>query len=360
MDQLSNLVNRYKEANAANRPAIFTQIQALLRRIKNQNGEQAMQELQLAMRRKLRPEGSPGREQPPGRDGCWFLSILNGFLLGYRAKQLLKQRLAQYKSTHLAQFQRNIGAVGPVCPMPGKLNSGLFWSYLNTRLQTGSRAVNRAVNQDRLISNLNLRGPGNNFGGGTTSDLKKFIKDLWPEFETSASPIIVMRYRPQWGEGVPAMIRQESGLYRVSHAFIHISRMGGNHVITGYVKQDGTQMVYDSNDINGFRCEWRTNWKCIAEYLASKYKGAHKSTVRIYYDVIYVRSDAMNSGAPENNIPYMWPPLSHLPIEGGHRQTYNKFRALEPNRFGPRVSPNRGEPKRKQNSTGTARTRARV
>jgi len=358
---MNNIERLYKQYAQTRNETIKEQIQVIVRRVKNQNGYATMLEAEKAIhnaiRRKRRPNGSPGRMQPAGRAGCWFFPILNGFLLSYRAKQLLKKRLQQYKNTNLAQFQRAVGAAGPVCPMPGKLNSGLFWSYINERLRTGSRAINATVNQNRLILNLKLKRPGENLEGAGGTEIKKFIKDLWPEFGTPRSPILVLRYRPQYGEGVPAMIRltpgrpeynklknRGSGLYRVSHADITGARMGGEgHALLGYVKQDGTQMVYDSNDVNAFQCDWRTNWKCVRDHLASKYNVKSKSAIRVYYDVVYIRSDAANNntGAQENNVPIAWPPVSYLPIEERHRKNYNKFRRLNSGSFGPRVSPNK-------------------
>jgi hypothetical protein len=270
------------------------------------------------------PSGFPGRMQTSNSEGgCWFMSILNGFLLSYRARKLLRMRLQKYKNTNLAHFQKARAAVGPVCPMPGKLNKGLFWAYVDQRLQTGSRALNKALHENRLILNLKLREPGNNFGGGSFLEVNDFIKDLWPEFGTPESPIITLLYNPQKGHKVPSVIRLKpgypeynsnlktkgSGIYRVSHAIMNLRQMGGNHVIVGYLKEDGTQMIYDSNNVNSVQCNWRTDVECVRRYVIEHY-GKAAAKVYVQYNVVFIRSDAANSGTPNNNVPIEWPPVN--------------------------------------------------
>ena len=272
------------------------------------------------------PNGFPGRMQTSNAEGgCWFMGILNGFLLSYRARKLLRIRLQQYKNTNLANFQRAQKAVGPVCPMPGKVNKGLFWAYIDQRLLTGSRVLNRMVHMNRLILNLKLREPGNNFGGGSFIEVNYVIKDLWPEFGTPNSPVITLLYSPEKGHEVPSVIRLKpgypeyntnlktkgTGVYRVSHAMMDLRRMGGGggHLIIGYVKEDGTQMIYDSNNVNSIKCNWRTDVEDVRKYVIENY-GKAASKVQIKYNVVFIRSDAANTGVPNNNVPIVWPPVN--------------------------------------------------
>ena len=272
------------------------------------------------------PNGFPGRMQTSNAaGGCWFMGILNGFLLSYRARKLLRIRLQQYKNTNLANFQRAQKAVGPVCPMPGKVNKGIFWAYIDQRLSTGSRVLNRMMHMNRLILNLKLREPGNNFGGGSFIAVNYVIKDLWPEFGTPNSPILTLLYSPEKGHEVPSVIRLKpgypeyntnlktkgTGVYRVSHAIMDLRRMGGGggHIIIGYVKENGTQMIYDSNNTDSIQCNWRTDVECVRKYIIENY-GKEASKVQIKYNVVFIRSDASNTGVPNNNVPIVWPPVN--------------------------------------------------
>lgn len=329
MNRYINLSRQYALTRS---PEVKEQMNAIVRNYQNKHGYPSLTVARNALQANIMaarfPNGFPGRMQTSNAEGgCWFMGILNGFLLSYRARKLLRIRLQQYKNTNLANFQRAQKAVGPVCPMPGKVNKGIFWAYIDERLKTGSRALNRMMHMNRLILNLKLREPGNNFGGGSFLEVDNVIKDLWPEFGTPNSPVLTLRYSPLRGHDVPSVMRLKpgypeyntnlknkgSGVYRVSHAMIDLGRMGGNHLIIGYVKEDGTQMIYDSNNVNSIKCNWRTDVECVRQYVIEAYgKGA--KGVRITYNVVFIRSDAANTGVPNNNVPIMWPPVNRLPV----------------------------------------------
>lgn len=329
MNRYINLSRQYALTRS---PEVKEQMNAIVRNYQNKHGYPSLTVARNALQANIMaarfPNGFPGRMQTSNAEGgCWFMGILNGFLLSYRARKLLRIRLQQYKNTNLANFQRAQKAVGPVCPMPGKVNKGLFWAYIDERLKTGSRVLNRMVHMNRLILNLKLRKPGNNFSGGSFLEVDNVIKDLWPEFGTPNSPVITLRYSPQRGHEVPSVLRLKpgypeyntnlknkgTGVYRVSHAMMDLRRMGGGHLIIGYVKEDGTQMLYDSNNVNSIKCNWRTDVECVRQYIIEAYGKAAKG-VGITYNVVFIRSDAANTGAPNNNVPIVWPPVNRLPV----------------------------------------------
>jgi hypothetical protein len=329
MNRYINLSRQYALTRS---PEVKEQMNAIVRNYQNKHGYPSLTVARNALQANIMaarfPNGFPGRMQTSNAEGgCWFMGILNGFLLSYRARKLLRIRLQQYKNTNLANFQRAQQAVGPVCPMPGKVNKGLFWAYIDERLKTGSRVLNRMVHMNRLILNLKLRKPGNNFSGGSFLEVDNVIKDLWPEFGTPNSPVITLRYSPQRGHEVPSVLRLKpgypeyntnlknkgTGVYRVSHVMMDLRRMGGGHLIIGYVKEDGTQMLYDSNNVNSIKCNWRTDVECVRQYIIEAYGKAAKG-VGITYNVVFIRSDAANTGAPNNNVPIMWPPVNRLPV----------------------------------------------
>jgi len=332
MNRYINLSRQYALTRS---PEVKEQMNAIVRNYQNKHGYPSLTVARNALQANIMaarfPNGFPGRMQTSNAEGgCWFMSILNGFLLSYRARKLLRIRLQQYKNTNLANFQRAQKAVGPVCPMPGKVNKGLFWAYIDERLKTGSRVLNRMVHMNRLILNLKLRKPGNNFAGGRFLEVDNVIKDLWPEFGTPNSPVLTLRYSPQRGHEVPSVLRLKPGypeyntnlknkgigVYRVSHAMIDLGRMGGQgggHLIIGYVKEDGTQMIYDSNNVNSIKCNWRTDVECVRQYIIEAY-GTRAKGVRITYNVVFIRSEAANTGTPNNNVPIMWPPVNRLPV----------------------------------------------
>ena len=278
---------------------------------------------------------TPGRQQLAGRGGCWFLAILNGFLLGFRGRELLKKRLQEYKNRNLAQFKRYLSAAGNVCPMPGRLNSGVFWSYVNERLRTKSRNINKTVNQNVLIRNLKLTN-NNNLNRGTEFDLEMFLKNLWPAFKTPESPVLTLRYVPMFGHAVPALVRllpgrpefnsvlkkRGTGVYRLSHAYIAGSWRKANgkfegHSICGYIRPGGVQMVYDSNQAHAFHYNWRTNWKLLQQHMYNQYARRHNfdpERIKITYVAVYIRTDEPNANNV-NNVPMSWPPNSILPVE---------------------------------------------
>lgn len=332
MNRYINLSRQYALTRS---PEVKEQMNAIVRNYQNKHGYPSLTVARNALQANIMaarfPNGFPGRMQNANSGGgCWFMGILNGFLLSYRARKLLRIRLQQYKNTNLANFQRAQKAVGPVCPMPGQVNKGIFWAYIDERLKTGSRALNRMMHMNRLILNLKLRRPGNNFGGGSFLEVDNVIRDLWPEFGTPNSPIITLRYSPLRGHEVPSVMRLKpgypeyntnlkakgTGVYRVSHAMMDIGRMGGGgggHLIIGYVKEDGTQMLYDSNNVNSIKCNWRTDVECVRQYIIEAYGKAAKGA-RITYNVVFIRSDASNTGAPNNNVPIVWPPVNRLPV----------------------------------------------
>jgi hypothetical protein len=331
MNRYINLSRQYALTRS---PEVKEQMNAIIRNYQNKHGYPSLIVARNALQANIMaarfPNGFPGRMQNANSGGgCWFMGILNGFLLSYRARKLLRIRLQQYKNTNLANFQRAQKAVGPVCPMPGKVNRGVFWAYIDERLKTGSRALNRMMHMNRLILNLKLRQPGNNFGGGSFLEVDNVIRDLWPEFGTPNSPVLTLRYSPQRGHDVPSVLRLKpgypeyntnlktkgTGVYRVSHAMMDIGRMGGGggHLIIGYVKEDGTQMLYDSNNVNSIKCNWRTDVECVRQYIIEAYGKAAKGA-RITYNVVFIRSDAANTGAPNNNVPIAWPPVNRLPV----------------------------------------------
>ena len=84
---------------------------------------------------------------------------------------------------------------------------------------------------------------------------------------------------------------------------------GGGHLIIGYVKEDGTQMIYDSNNTDSIQCNWRTDVECVRKYVIENY-GKEASKVQIKYNVVFIRSDASNTGVPNNNVPIVWPPVN--------------------------------------------------
>lgn len=291
----------------------------------------------------------PGRMQPKGRAGCWFHSILNGFLLSWRARELIKERLELYKRTNLANFMRGVGASGNACPARGRLNSGVFWAYLDERLRTRARNFNTTVNHNVLISNLGLRlstNGKNRYNSGNPADLNIFIMNLWPAFATPESPILSLTYKPLFGQGVPALLRlsngnpefnstlknQGRGLYRVSHAYISTSWPGQKpgeklgHAICGYVTRTGKQMIYDSNDDKSFQCNWRTNWRCVREHIFRRYmKGnGNVSSIKGDYQVVFIRSSGSNTVNINNVVP-SWPPNSMFNIEPSELKTFKMY-----------------------------------
>lgn len=297
-----------------------------------------------------------GRMQPRGVSACWFHGLLNGFLLAPRSRELLRARLEKYKQTNLANFMRSLGAVGNACPMPGRLNSGVFWAYVNSRLKNSSRNVNSTVSAYTLMRNVQLRKPNasqNRLNTGGWIDVDTFIAKLWPEYHTPNSPIIMLGYNPLFGEGVPAYMRltpgnpeyrnnfikrQGAGVYRASHAYISASwidektkkKLG--HAITGYIKMDGTQMAYDSNDERSFQCNWRTDWRCVANHIYKRYGKTYNisdpSLVSVDYSVVFIRTEG-NNRVGNSNIEPSFPPNSTLPINNRHMKNYR--RAIELN-----------------------------
>jgi hypothetical protein len=297
---------------------------------------------------------TPGRIQPANKGGCWFLSILNGFLLGYRGRELLKRRLNEYANTNLANFRRALGAVGNVCPMPGRLNSGLFWAYVNERLKTRSRNINRAVNQNALIKNLAIKNK-NNYDVGSEFELGKFLKKMWPTFKTPESPILALRYVPMYGQAVPAVVRLEEGnpefnsilkkygkgVYRLSHAYIaglwNIPGGGRRgHAVCGYIRPDGDQMIYDSNDLRSFKYNWRTKWKVLQNHMYNHYAhedGADPESIEITYVAIFVKTST--SGANNNNnVRASWPPNTTLPVENRWKRSLLRVKRKFPFHIG--------------------------
>lgn len=293
-----------------------------------------------------------GRMQPANKGGCWFLSILNGFLLGYRGRALLKKRLEEYKNRNLAQYSRALGAAGNVCPMPGRLNSGVFWSYVNERLRTKSRNVNKNVNQNTLIKNLNI--VNNNLNYGSEYELDKFLKKMWPTYKTPESPLLALRYVPMYGQAVPAVVRlvpgnpefnsvlknRGRGVYRLSHAFIVGMWRGADgdrkgHAITGYIRPGGDQMIYDSNQVRSFQYNWRTNWKLLQSHMYNQYARkdeADPESIQITYVAIFVKNNENQNG--NNNVRASWPPNTTLPVENRWRRSLIGLKRKYPGSIG--------------------------
>ena len=53
--------------------------------------------------------------------------------------------------------------------------------------------------------------------------------------------------------------------------------------------------------------------ECVRQYIIEAY-GKEAKGVLIKYNVVFIRSDAANTGAPNNNVPIAWPPVNHLPV----------------------------------------------
>lgn len=295
---------------------------------------------------------TPGRMQPANKGGCWFLTILNGFLLGYRGRALLKKRLEEYKNRNLAQYKRTLSAVGNVCPMPGRLNSGVFWSYVNERLRTKSRNVNKNVNQNTLIKNLNLASKNLNYG--SELELEKFLKKMWPTYKTPESPLLTLRYVPMYGQAVPGVVRlvpgnpefnsvlktRGSGVYRLSHAYIagfwkNTKGVRKGHAICGYIRPGGVQMIYDSNQVRSFQYNWRTSWKLLQGHMYNQYAredGADPESIQITYVAIFVKTDEQTNN--NNNVRASWPPNTTLPVENRWRRSLIGLKRKYPNSIG--------------------------
>lgn len=184
---------------------------------------------------------------------CWFHSIINGWLLSYIGREVLKARtLFTEPNPELDNF----------CPVRSKLPS-YFWKYIKFELTAPKDHIWANVrlqlkyHERNLIHATGLRKIPDTPNGGWVRDVLTFMDFIVPGnwSKNPGKDVCIMYYGASRKE-----IHAPPPGYRVSHAYIELSSSNPNiksgHAITGYVTKDGKYKIVDSNNVRPVSCDW--------------------------------------------------------------------------------------------------------
>ena len=241
---------------------------------------------------------------------CWFHAIINGLLMSWRTRKMLKEKIKE-----LGINNSNILPAG-ICPSK-KYNK--FWQYIAHRL-SGPGKVNRKYKNYNVIKNIKARrrtinpiGMIPRFGNTKTEYMKRFLKsrsgvtggtftDLlniyekmfgndfsYKNYGKKKSSLLVKN-----GPNLTPSVIHDGEEYAISHSYIAISAMNGliGHAVCGYVSRVGTYRIFDSAIDTSFEFDWTTNEfdKVLLEWISSripfKMTKVHRWGIYIRYDRI--------------------------------------------------------------------------
>lgn len=193
---------------------------------------------------------------------CWFHAIVNGVLMSWRMRKIIRDKLAN---------------------IPTK-ESSKFWEYINHRLK-GPGTVNKIYSNQNVIRSIGARRRiFNPFGmiprvgeprskfvrrflksrsgvtGGTFSDLLNIYEQMfqddfaYKEHSKKAPSLIIKK-----GTDFKDIITQDGVEYGISHSYIIISGYKGliGHAICGYVTKMRNFRIFDSAIDESFSFDWR-------------------------------------------------------------------------------------------------------
>lgn len=219
---------------------------------------------------KVSPNNVPNirmRKQQGGT--CWFHALINGLIMSYVCRKVIKKRLEQELNSNNMGL-RGLFGEEEAC-LSKSASPSMFWKYIAHRLG-GRGRVNYNYRNANVIRNMKLRSSGITklvpkpsktpyiqrvasawpvvHGGGLMPDITNLYSKLFPgDFKvgfngTSTPTFIISTIDTRFNE----YVNHNGAMYRLSHANIILRPRVpiAGHAIAGYVTRNGKYNVYDS------------------------------------------------------------------------------------------------------------------
>jgi hypothetical protein len=171
--------------------------------------------------------------------------------------------------------------------MRSKINLQYFWSYVNYKISTinsGKASRDNLVSRAHLIKNLKLRPNTTNVpNGGYFGDVYDFRSMIFTEdldwrilvggtgnFNASFSPNKPLKKTITITNANGNFNFKVFGCYFGETWLLADGRKKG-HAICGYICQDGSQFIYDSNNTRSIRMNWADDPLLVKNYMYRRY-----------------------------------------------------------------------------------------